>query len=118
MQAEGPGRIAEVAQNEAAGVQEAELFIALLPGGRGTHTELGMAIVHAQYEFDEDYRKARRRIIVVGDLIDTNGCECSFYRHPRVTHRFGTVDVLELWLIGMFTQRMPWEQGALPWETP
>ncbi len=34
-----------VATKELRGVTDAELFIALLPGGRGTHTELGIALM-------------------------------------------------------------------------
>ncbi len=34
----------QTAQSEVAAVMEAELVIVLLPGGRGTHTELGVAL--------------------------------------------------------------------------
>lgn len=40
----GPKRIAEVARLEAAGVRAADLLIAILPGGRGTHVEIGLAL--------------------------------------------------------------------------
>ena len=36
-------RLAEVAGSEVQGVREADLVVVLLPGGRGTHAELGMA---------------------------------------------------------------------------
>lgn len=40
---EGPERIMEVAELELQGVKDADIVIVLLPGGRGTHSELGMA---------------------------------------------------------------------------
>lgn len=43
VQCEGPERIAEVAELEMEGVKEADIVIVLLPGGRGTHAELGIA---------------------------------------------------------------------------
>ncbi len=45
VQYEGPERISEVAELELQGVREADIIIVLLPGGRGTHCELGMANV-------------------------------------------------------------------------
>lgn len=41
---DGLARIREVAELELKGVKEAHLVIVLLPGGRGTHAELGMAL--------------------------------------------------------------------------
>jgi len=38
-----PAQMKEIALNEYAGVINADLVIVLLPGGRGTHTELGIA---------------------------------------------------------------------------
>lgn len=35
----------KVADKELRGVAQADIFIALLPGGRGTHTELGIALM-------------------------------------------------------------------------
>lgn len=40
----GRAEIREVAALEADGVRHADLVIALLPGGRGTHAEIGIAI--------------------------------------------------------------------------
>jgi len=39
------GALREVADKELRGVAQADLFIVLLPGGRGTHTELGSALM-------------------------------------------------------------------------
>jgi len=41
---EGPKRLCEVAQMEKQGVLDADIVIVILPGHRGTHAELGMAI--------------------------------------------------------------------------
>ena len=42
----GSGKVLQgVAEKELRGVIGAELFIALLPGGRGTHTELSVALM-------------------------------------------------------------------------
>lgn len=39
-----PHRLREIAELEAAGVASADVVIVLLPGGRGTHVEMGMAL--------------------------------------------------------------------------
>lgn len=44
VQCEGEERIREVAEAEMKGVKDADVVIVLLPGGRGTHAELGAAI--------------------------------------------------------------------------
>lgn len=44
VQCEGEARISEVAAAETRGILFADLVIVLLPGGRGTHTELGIAL--------------------------------------------------------------------------
>jgi hypothetical protein len=41
---EGVERIREVAIDEMCGVYEADVVLVVLPGGRGTHVELGMAL--------------------------------------------------------------------------
>jgi len=77
VQAEGLERIAQVAGLEADGVRGADLVIVLLPGGRGTHTELGIAI------------GSRKPIFLLEDptfgLLDRSyGDTCAFYYHPCV----------------------------------
>ena len=44
IRSEGEDRMTEVAFSEVRAVRDAEMFIALLPGGCGTHTEIGIAI--------------------------------------------------------------------------
>ena len=74
VQGEGFARLAEVAQAERRGVAVADLVIAILPGGRGTHVEIGMALGYG---------------IPVALLIQ-DGCydaECAFYSLPEVDRR-------------------------------
>lgn len=72
---DGPDRIRAVAQAEALGVTSADLVIVLLPGGRGTHAELGIAI------------GAGIPVLLVPSLrsqVEGEGV-CAFYLHPLVT---------------------------------
>ena len=59
------------ATNDANGVFNAEIVIVLLPGGLGTHAELGMAIGR------------NKKIIVVGKQ-KMYGYQCLFYNYPGV----------------------------------
>lgn len=76
VQDQGPDRIAEVAGLEAAGVIDADMVIVLLPGGRGTHVELGMAIGNLT------------PVLLHGPLVGPDGRECAFYRHPLVIDHY------------------------------
>lgn len=76
VQSEGLARIREVAELETHGVLAADLVIVLLPGGRGTHAELGIAIgagipilLHTEDE---------------GLLSGSSGRTCAFYHHRLV----------------------------------
>lgn len=75
----------ETAENEVDGVIDADLTIVLLPGGRGTHVELGVALAQG------------RRVIVHAaneEDLSAGGYECVFYSHPLVTIYLGTIDDL------------------------
>lgn len=83
VQKEGAARIREVALAETRGVQEADFVVVLLPGGRGTHAELGLALafgipvlIHSR---EED-----------GFFAD-DGRTCAFYHHPLVTRFEGPI---------------------------
>jgi nucleoside 2-deoxyribosyltransferase len=83
VQKQGFARIAEVAEKETLGVSLADVIIVLLPGGRGTHTELGIALAKSMT------RKAfgHRVVIYSNDKerdFGTNGTTCAFYHHPAV----------------------------------
>jgi nucleoside 2-deoxyribosyltransferase len=62
---------ADTAANEASGVYRADVVIVLLPGGLGTHTELGMAL------------GLRKPIILVGEQTAA-GRTCIFHHHPSI----------------------------------
>jgi len=64
-----------VSQLEMKGAMEAELVIVLLPGGRGTHTELGMALASGNQVLINDE---------TGEAFNTGEETCSFYHHPAV----------------------------------
>lgn len=73
----GQKAIEQTAKNEISGVLAADVVLVLLPGGRGTHTELGIAIGQ------------RRTIFILGteeDFNPTEGRTCAFYYAPHV-HR-------------------------------
>lgn len=81
---EGGVRMSEVAFNELRAVRDAELVVVLLPGGKGTHVELGQAIA----------TRGNKRIIVWsehGDEFSFDERTCVFYFHScieRVTCPF------------------------------
>lgn len=91
VQSEGPDRIAEVARAESGAILRSSLFVALLPGGRGTHIEIGLAIA-AHEKRATAARNGTSRIVLVGPLVDSSGRECSFYRHERIDARLATVE--------------------------
>jgi hypothetical protein len=97
VQGQGEARYAEVASSEMSGVSHAQVVIVWLPGGRGTHAELGAALVLRKYVLllysdDEDLQ---------------DGYYCAFYFHPCVRRMKVSKDVdlataalrteLELW---------------------
>ena len=111
VQAEGEERIREVAAAEIAGVLEADLVIVVLPGGRGTHVELGIALAEVSQGIaaGNPYAPGPKRILLYGrgreamtafsaktscsradDIIaggathDANGSICAFYLAPGV----------------------------------
>jgi hypothetical protein len=76
-----PDMWTEVACAEVAGVKEADILILLLPGGRGSHVELGVAIamdipvmIHAASN---------------NDLLGGYGYTSVFYHLPSVLHVIG-----------------------------
>lgn len=98
VQAEGDDRIREVATAEMGGVVAADLVVVVLPGGRGTHVELGMALAapgrpravlifgrgeermaHWASMPQETYDETRRR---AGAFQDRAGI-CAFYLCPE-----------------------------------
>jgi hypothetical protein len=71
----GQERMREVSVNEARAVMECELMLVLLPGGAGTHTELGLALAS----------HSNKRILLwseTGEEFDFCDNTCVFYFHP------------------------------------
>jgi len=79
----GPEHIAEVARLEAAGVRAADLLIAILPGGCGTHVEIGLAL-------GRGIPVILMRHIDEVEKLPT----CAFYSLAHRNYRWGTEDGL------------------------
>lgn len=81
----GAARTAEVSMLELEGVASAKVVIALLPGGRGTHVELGSALGRAHRGALEG-RLHDPRIIVHGnhEQLAFGQNICAFYMSPYV----------------------------------
>lgn len=103
---EGADRIREVASNESVGVFEADVIIVLLPGGRGTHAELGMFIgkldtmvwLAGRGVIGIEWREITSRVCIYSprpeiDFGSNDGKTCAFYHHPYV-QQFGHLDVM------------------------
>lgn len=77
IRAQGSARMRQVAQNEINSVANADFVLFLLPGGKGTHTELGAALAE------------KRRVILWSETGDEFRVEngqadpavCAFYFH-------------------------------------
>lgn len=72
-----PARWRGTALLESAGVQTADLVVLLLPGAKGSHTELGQALA------------ADVPVLLSADwelVYYPDGGTCIFYHHPRVKH--------------------------------
>lgn len=76
---------ATVALSESTGVAAADLTVLLLPGAKGTHAELGMAIAAATAAKDAG-KEAKRILIWSESSAPFDGTEgfCVFYFHPCV----------------------------------
>ncbi len=76
VQDDGVERIAEVAAAEKDGVALADYIVVLLPGGRGTHVELGIALGSNKPIFVHAGREQAH--------MGADGRTCAFYHHPSV----------------------------------
>lgn len=85
VQKEGEQRIKEVAAMELNGVRNADVVIVLLPGGRGTHAELGAANIAEIPVFIHAYDDK---------LFLQDGNTCAFYWNKNVTRVVGDELVL------------------------
>ncbi len=73
--------IAQAAEAELKGAMFADIFIAMLPGGRGTHTEFGAAIASRKLI---PGRRGKKIILWTDDAEEGSDISCSFYNHPEV----------------------------------
>lgn len=90
VQRQGHDVIEDVAQKEVRGVRDADVVIVLLPGGRGTHVELGIGLITAIHVIVYSENAERD----FGDGGDT----CAFYHHPnvcRVSSWGSLIDIIE-----------------------
>ena len=78
-------KLSSVAMAETKAVAEADILIVILPGGIGTHTELGMALAQLKPTF-----------IMTNDPghFKTGDKTCAFYYHDLVTQVVGNKDTL------------------------
>lgn len=65
------------------GITSADVLVALLPGGRSFHVEIGVAL------------GCGIPVFIVGDRVDADGKVCVFYSHPLVCH-LRSVDELKI----------------------
>jgi len=98
-------RLSEVAHSETEGVLSAEIVIILLPGGYGTHAELGMAL------------GSKKKIILhsVDNEVFT-ACEktCAFYHHQNVSQLVCPIHETEAFLEAMQKLAHDHKQQYLP----
>lgn len=79
--------IRRVAKAEVRGVTSAHLVIAILPGGRGTHAEIGIALgAKVPVVLWTNHADA--------DLLRPGEATCAFYHAPTVWHVVGSLPVL------------------------
>lgn len=78
----GDAERGEAARREIEGIRAADFGVILLPGGRGTHAELGAMLALGKPAFVH----ARS-----GDVLGSGGYVCAFYEHPLVDLFVGDV---------------------------
>lgn len=87
----GADRMEQVTREEIAGVVQAHVLFVLLPGGRGTHVELGVALA----EYANHFGNCTRIIIWSWDgreFVDPE--TCAFYFAPGVERVVGPLSEL------------------------
>ena len=96
----GKERLREVAENEIRGVKDADVVIILLPGGRGTHAELGAANVLQKPVFI---------LSGTGEPFAVDNSTCAFYWNRNVKQVTGELIELMGELLA-FHQSLPREE--------
>ena len=78
-------RLKEVAHAEFQGILEADFVLVLLPGGKGTHVELGFSVA------------SKRRVFIHSEdpaVFETGPEVCAFYHHSEVTRLSGPIELV------------------------
>lgn len=78
-------RLAQVARAELEAIREADFVVVLLPGGKGTHTELGFSLA------------AQKKVFLHSEeltLFSPGPEVCAFYYAPEVTRFSGALEEL------------------------
>nr|WP_039813039.1 nucleoside 2-deoxyribosyltransferase [Jeotgalibacillus malaysiensis] len=73
-----------IGQKEKDAVIEADFLVVLLPGGKGTHIEMGIALGHGKQVF----------LYSPDEAVSNLGTTSTFYHLPEVKKCFGTLDEL------------------------
>jgi nucleoside 2-deoxyribosyltransferase len=95
----------EVAQKEVQGVRSADFLVVLVPGGRGTHVEIGIAL---GLDFPI-YLVAES-----AEQLDTGSqYTCIFYNHPNITKLFAPKDDQLAKLCTVLQRRGEFEAGGV-----
>ncbi len=106
---EGAERLSGVAERELHGVMHASVLVVLLPGGRGTHTELGVSLGAWLFglKMEEYYagllgKVVGKRVVIYSSNpkdFEIGPEPCAFYHHPLV-ERFSSMDEMIKSLLG------------------
>lgn len=100
---QGRDAMVKCADSEILGVLAADIVITLLPGGRGTHTELGATIAQTVLAGILGSKTAGQRIVIYSADPEVdfgiNEKTCAFYHHPLV-ERFDDWDEMIDSLLG------------------
>lgn len=83
-----PERVDEISQLELDGVVRADIVFVILPGGKGTHAELGAALAKSRLtELETCFSESH--VVIFGDnpsvQFERVKGTCVFYWHPAVT---------------------------------
>lgn len=76
-------RLREVAHAELQGILDSDFVVILLPGGKGTHVELGFSIA------------SKKRVLIHSEdpaLFELGPEACAFYHHADVIQFSGSID--------------------------
>ncbi|WEG14427.1 nucleoside 2-deoxyribosyltransferase [Pullulanibacillus sp. KACC 23026] len=91
----------QIGEQEMQAVGEADFIVALLPGGKGTHVEIGMALALRKPLF----------LYSLDDAIDHVEATATFYHLSGVTKCFGSLEELVETIIGQHSRKTLCKEG-------